>query len=1008
MYGIPDSVHSMKQLGNQAVILGSTRGIRRLDATRSMPSSLYAVESSSTVLDWALSALFDRGFASITYLGGYQIQKVLERYPSLSYRYHSSWQQEGELAGLLTLEPDHSCDCFILRSSIFLLPGALARMAEAEGDVAVGYYTPGSRDEFVGIVAIRKPHLGGAYTIAKKIVAQNPKANLEQWVDGLASEGLHISKVDLDGLAAPIGDRLSLVRTLFSSKAQTLARIRPLVRRATVLDQVTFSVADWEHTSEQILDEVGSAFGPEPVVVRSSARSEDGLKESMAGRFRSVLGVTANEKTGLKDAIEQVIHSYASNGRTICIGDEVFIQPQANDLAASGVLLTRDPETGAPYYVLNIDRVSGLSNTVTSGSQTAFDTVYVSRWAGTANLPQDVGICVSIARELEELMHVDSLDIELGIDRSHQAYIFQVRPIPTRACKFQLADEDLEEEMDGIRKFLEGYMRPHPHLHGNTALFSTMSDWNPAEMIGTSPRHLALSLYQKLIGNQAWAKARSLIGYRDVRPQPLIVSLGGRPYVDVRASLNSFLPEGLESGIAEKWVEHGLDLLQDNPWLHDKVEFEVALPCLTLDGDGQADRLAHAGLTKAEINRFHGQLLTLTDRILLGEAAPIDQQLALLKRLEPGRERTLASEETNVTYLAHQIRYLLEECEHFGVVPFSVLARYAFIAIAFLRSLRDVGVFSSDEYETILRSIPTVATDLAHDLKRYASGQLTREVFLAKYGHLRPSSYDITSANYVAAMDLYLSRNDDTPKNSQGGDPGTAMELFDDRKKAISTLLREQGFMAQSHQLRDFIINAIPTRETAKFEFMKNINAALELIARLGEQLGIDREEMSFLPLERIISAATDSPSGATTTQLRREIEFAKKRWNLTSAIRLPHLVRTPEDVDAFQLEAWSPNFVSRQRIVAPPVVLDGSVATGRLAGKIVLVRAADPGYDWIFGHAIAGLVTQFGGVASHMAIRAAEFGLPAAIGCGELIFERLMGAELIELDCGNRRVNTI
>ena len=165
---------------------------------------------------------------------------------------------------------------------------------------------------------------------------------------------------------------------------------------------------------------------------------------------------------------------------------------------------------------------------------------------------------------------------------------------------------------------------------------------------------------------------------------------------------------------------------------------------------------------------------------------------------------------------------------------------------------------------------------------------------------------------------------------------------------------------------------------------------------------------MSFLPVERIVHGATNSPTSALHTQLLREIEFAKKRWNLTCAIRLPHLLRAPGDVDMFQLEEWTPNFVSTRRVVAPPIVLDGRAPAGDLDGRIVLIRAADPGYDWIFGHPIAGLVTQYGGIASHMAIRAAEVGLPAALGGGDHIFERVRGARLIELDSVSRKVRPI
>jgi hypothetical protein len=39
------------------------------------------------------------------------------------------------------------------------------------------------------------------------------------------------------------------------------------------------------------------------------------------------------------------------------------------------------------------------------------------------------------------------------------------------------------------------------------------------------------------------------------------------------------------------------------------------------------------------------------------------------------------------------------------------------------------------------------------------------------------------------------------------------------------------------------------------------------------------------------------------------------------------------------------------------------------------------------------------------MAIRAAELGLPAAIGVGEALFERLVAARLVVLDCAVRRI---
>ena len=47
-------------------------------------------------------------------------------------------------------------------------------------------------------------------------------------------------------------------------------------------------------------------------------------------------------------------------------------------------------------------------------------------------------------------------------------------------------------------------------------------------------------------------------------------------------------------------------------------------------------------------------------------------------------------------------------------------------------------------------------------------------------------------------------------------------------------------------------------------------------------------------------------------------------------------------------------------------------------------------------------MVTLYGGANSHMAIRAAEFGLPAAIGIGEQRYRELVRANVIELSPAN------
>ena len=68
-----------------------------------------------------------------------------------------------------------------------------------------------------------------------------------------------------------------------------------------------------------------------------------------------------------------------------------------------------------------------------------------------------------------------------------------------------------------------------------------------------------------------------------------------------------------------------------------------------------------------------------------------------------------------------------------------------------------------------------------------------------------------------------------------------------------------------------------------------------------------------------------------------------------------------------------------------------------------MLIENADPGFDWIFSYNILGLITQYGEANSHMAIRCAEFQIPAAIGCGEQTFSLLSNSINLRLDCQNK-----
>ncbi|MFZ5427692.1 MAG: PEP-utilizing enzyme [Thermodesulfobacteriota bacterium] len=133
---------------------------------------------------------------------------------------------------------------------------------------------------------------------------------------------------------------------------------------------------------------------------------------------------------------------------------------------------------------------------------------------------------------------------------------------------------------------------------------------------------------------------------------------------------------------------------------------------------------------------------------------------------------------------------------------------------------------------------------------------------------------------------------------------------------------------------------------------------------------------------------------------------LGRDNFELASSFKLNYIIRSTRDVYIVPHHLNVPNFITRRRVEGEAVMLSASGApTLPLEGRIACIENADPGFDWIFTKGIIGLVTKYGGTNSHMAIRCAEFGLPAAIGCGEVLFEKVRAAGRCEINGSDKLI---
>ena len=139
-----------------------------------------------------------------------------------------------------------------------------------------------------------------------------------------------------------------------------------------------------------------------------------------------------------------------------------------------------------------------------------------------------------------------------------------------------------------------------------------MPDWNPAEIIGKNPSKLAYSLYSELITKNIWAKARKLMGYKDLSKFNLMSNIGEQPYIDTRLSFNSFLPVSLKKKISEKIINNSIKKLKNDPSLHDKIEFDIAITSFSFDFNEKIKKLYGSILNKKEKKVFKKNIKELT------------------------------------------------------------------------------------------------------------------------------------------------------------------------------------------------------------------------------------------------------------------------------------------------------------------------------------------------------------------------------------------------------------
>jgi hypothetical protein len=650
------------------------------------------------------------------------------------------------------------------------------------------------------------------------------------------------------------------MRIKFETKARTLSFLYSRNLIFNVPKVYFFSVNNWKKNKDIICEYIHKNFDS-LVVIRSSAINEDTLEKSAAGTYQSYLNIK-NEKKKIIRNVDNVIKSYKKK-KNYSDKNEILVQNMIKNVWTSGVIFTKNIKNSSPYFIINYDDISGKTDKVTSGSDEYSNKVLkILRGKEHKLLSPRFQKLIKGTKQLENIFNNENLDVEFVIDKNLNIFLLQVRPI-IKVIKFYDANS-FYKKIDNVNKFIQKNVT---NKNDVKKIYGQMPDWNPAEMIGKYPKELSMSLYSNLITDKSWYLARKLMGYNQFKNNKLMLSLAGQPYIDVKKSFYSLLPNGLPKKLKNKLVAISLQKLNQFPELHDKIEFDCSVSCQTLNTKKLIDKVYLNKLKKKEVEIFHKELKKLTINNLNVEKNSIfEKSIRKIEKLK-------IYQEEKINFNFYNLKKYINFVKKYGIVPFSIFARNAFISKIILKSLVDTKVFSKKDESKFLFSVESIVTDLIKDSSKLAAKKIKLTDFKKKYGHLRPGSYDIESKSYKYMNENFFTSF--TKKNKIN--MYEKFKLTKSHKKRYENIILKENFKFKDFKgLLNFIKKSIFWREYSKFIFTKSIDQIFLTLKNFARKNQLSVSQLAFTDINYYLALKSDKLSKKNKNKFLKEIEKKK------------------------------------------------------------------------------------------------------------------------------------
>jgi pyruvate,water dikinase len=748
-------------------------------------------------------------------------------------------------------------------------------------------------------------------------------------------------------------------------------------------------------------------LGAGPVAVRSSALAEDAADTSFAGQQETILGVEGED--ALVNALERCWRSLNSDRAAVYrtrqgVDDSqssmaVVIQ-QLVPAEAAGVLFTRNPLDPAGRTML-AEAAWGLGEVVVSGRvqpdrfsldretgavvdrQLGLKSIRVTR-SGEEHVPptEQALYCMNDAalRELAELgrrveaFYGQPRDVEWALSGG-KVHLLQARPITVATAP----------EREQYRREAIDELKAKADAAGTVWVRYNLSEVLPA------PTPMTWSVVRRLLAADGGFGAMN----RDLgaEPDPSLGSLSAFDLVAGRPMMNlSRLPR---MQFARPPIAYPIGLFKSDPRraLDPKPMLNplagrgcllgaLALPATVWKLTRQKNAIERQSADFAAVftTEIAPPFITAARVALDRDWSKLDPP-ALVREFESWVQQTL------IDFARHSLKATV-----FADLAWNGLVETMKPVLGEERARAAVG-------ELALGARPPADTDLARAFRELAAGALDRQAFLERFGHRGSNEMELAERRWREAPDQIGK----LVAGLTGPAPSTTEVVEDWRAIADEAKLagpKRDQFAGRVERLRSYL----GLREAGKHYLLLGYAVIRRALVELDRRSGLHGGIFFLTPADFSDLLAGKDLSGP--------IAAARKRRQAELSLPVPAVLFS-DDLDAIGRPLPEPEGGDRLEGVAlsagvcegPALVMMEPAASPAEGGYVLVCPTTDPAWVPLFARA-RGLLMETGGVLSHGAIVAREFGLPAVAGLPGAT-RRIKTGQLIHVD-GGRGIVTV